>query len=251
MMAQATQPLLLSRRSFGPRSAAGGAGVVLLRQTHVSPRRHRHRFLVLSQPLRTLSVVLLPVTCPGCGREEGVAPCVGCAEGLRAPPVLAPPVGLDGCASLFVYEGAGRELVARLKYRNARAALRPLADALVALVDGAHVDVVTWPPTTAARRRGRGFDQSALLARAVARRLGRPCRRLLRRRPGPPQTGRPAVARRQGPVFLPARPGTGSVLLVDDVRTTGATLVAAARALREAGARHVWAVTLAQTPERS
>lgn len=181
-----------------------------------------------------------------------MAPCAACAASLRPPSLVVPPDGLDGCAALFVYEGVGRELVARLKYRNARAALPRLAEALAAMVDAASVDVVTWPPTTVARRRRRGFDQSELLARAVARRLGRPCHRLLRRPPGPAQTGQPAAARRQGPVFVPTGPlAAGHVLLVDDVRTTGATLTAAARALRQAGARHVWGLTLAETPDRS
>ena len=68
------------------------------------------------------------------------------------------------------------------------------------------VDVVTWAPTTAARRRQRGFDQAELLARALARRLHVPCRRLLLRPPGNAQTGQPLDVRRAGPAFHPARP---------------------------------------------
>src|SRR3712207_7831548 len=54
-------------------------------------------------------------------------------------------------------------LVARLKYRNARASLAWLARAMAALVDRRGTDVVTWVPTTPARRRQRGFDQAELL----------------------------------------------------------------------------------------
>lgn len=191
--------------------------------------------------------MLLPVTCPVCG-ARGAAPCAGCAAGLRRAPSLACPPGADSCAALLAYEGVGRELVARLKYRNARAALPALARALAALVDSGAVDVVTWVPTTAARRRARGFDQAELLGRTVARGVGVPCRALLRRRPGPPQTGRPVEARRAGPSFDARRPAPARVLLVDDVITTGATVAAAARALRSAGAVEVHVLAAARTP---
>ncbi|MDP8937032.1 MAG: ComF family protein [Actinomycetota bacterium] len=191
--------------------------------------------------------MLLPVTCPVCG-ARGPAPCARCVAGLRPAPPLAPPPGVESCAALLAYEGVGRELVARLKYRNARAAVPAVARALAALVDSGAVDVVTWVPTTAARRRARGFDQAELLARAVARPLGRPCRALLRRCPGPAQTGRPLQARRAGPSIDPRRPAPPRVLLVDDVITTGATVAAAARALRSAGAVEVHVLAAARTP---
>jgi predicted amidophosphoribosyltransferase len=158
------------------------------------------------------------------------------------------PAGIDGCLALLSYEGVGRELVARLKYRNARAAVGPLAGAMAGLVDRAEVDVVSWAPTTPARRRERGFDQARLLARAVARRLGRPCRSLLTRSPGPAQTGRTLDARRSGPVFAPRGRVPARVLLVDDVVTSGATVSAAAAALRLAGAEAVYVLAAARTP---
>jgi ComF family protein len=164
-------------------------------------------------------------------------------------------MGLSACPSLVAYDGAGRELLARLKYRNARAALGWLAEGMADLVgtDAADaIDVVTWAPTTTARRRRRGFDQAELLARRVARLLGRPCRRLLVRVPGSPQTGLGRAERRVGPrfAFAPAaaRPPPRRVLVVDDVVTTGASLTAAAAALREGGAIDVRAVAAARTP---
>jgi predicted amidophosphoribosyltransferase len=177
--------------------------------------------------------------------------------------VLPPPPGVDACLALLAYEGAGRELVARLKYRNHRAALPGLARAMASLVispDGlgapaqavgaAALDVVTWVPTTPARRHQRGYDQAELLARAVARHLHLPCRRLLWRLPGLPQTGRPLAERDHGPQVRPRRrAGGAAVLLIDDVVTSGSTVRVSAQALRTAGARSVVVLAAARTPQ--
>lgn len=163
------------------------------------------------------------------------------------------PDGLDGFGSLFAYQGAARRLVVDLKYRNARTIVRvvapPLAElARTAVLDGPPIDAVTWAPTSAARRRGRGYDQARLLAEAVARELRLPSRRLLDRRGAAPQTGQTRQQRLDGPTFVPRARVPASVLLIDDVRTSGATLSAAARALRRRGAIWIIAVCLAQTP---
>jgi predicted amidophosphoribosyltransferase len=174
-------------------------------------------------------------------------------------------MGVDAWAAPFAYEGVARELVARLKYRNVRAVVPWLAAAMVdtlgaaAMVDalGAPAGrvVVTWAPTTPARRRARGFDPAEVLARPLARGLAVPCMALVSRRPGPPQTGLPASARRAGPRVAPLRSSTARrhasgavVIVVDDVATTGATLGAVAVAVRALGAASVVAVTAARTP---
>jgi predicted amidophosphoribosyltransferase len=151
------------------------------------------------------------------------------------------------CTAVFAYDGTARDVVARLKYRNHRTALAGIAAAMAASVL-AVPDVVTWAPTTAARRRGRGFDHAELLARAVARQLRRPCRRLLDRAPGPPQTGRPLAERRHGPTVTARTAVSGRILVVDDVVTSGATCAAAAIALKRAGADRVDVVAAARTP---
>lgn len=200
--------------------------------------------------------MLLPASCPVCG-SPGAAPCARCRASIRRPPLAAPPPGVTACPAVMAYEGAGREIVARLKYRNARCVIPWLAAEMARLVEGpgdpamgAPADVVTWAPTTGARRRERGFDQGRLLAAAVARRLGVPCLGLLRRERGPAQTGRSRRQRLEGPCYevrsgrlVPPR-----VLLVDDVVTTGATLAAAARRLRDAGAEEVTALVAARRP---
>jgi predicted amidophosphoribosyltransferase len=188
--------------------------------------------------------VLLARSCAACG-APGPSPCPRCRASLRPPPALPPPTGVDACWSLLAYDGAARELVARLKYRSHRQALHGLATAAATLV-AEPVDVVTWVPTAPVRRRARGFDQSALLAAAVARSLGRPCRRLLRRVDEGAQTGASRSQRRRGPALVAVRRCPARVLVVDDVLTTGASLARAAGAVRHAGASRVVALTIAR-----
>jgi predicted amidophosphoribosyltransferase len=161
-----------------------------------------------------------------------------------------PVPGVDECLALVTYEGPGRRLVTDLKYRNDRRSLGAVAGAMAGLLNPPLPVVVTWIPTTAARRHRRGYDQAALLARALARRWGRPCRPLLARRPGPAQTGRSRTDRNQGiPLLVRSRgPVSFPVVLVDDVITTGASVRSAAAVLRAAGAPWIGAVAIARTP---
>lgn len=154
----------------------------------------------------------------------------------------------------MAFSGRARQVVLGLKYRNRRQVGRHLAGLVVNAIvaDGTHrsLDLVTWAPTSSARRRQRGFDQGELIARHVARQLGVPCRRVLERTgPSTTQTGRTRVERLHGPSFT-ARPGLEGrqVIVIDDVVTTGATLRAAANALRQAGAAEVMMYAVASTP---
>jgi ComF family protein len=200
--------------------------------------------------------MLFETRCAGCG-AAGAPLCRTCRFALvaRHPSAraVAGPAGHEVFAAA-PFTGRVRSVLLGFKYANRRAVAGHLAGLLVnrlvtAGVAGG-VDVVTWAPTSARRRRERGFDQAELVARQVARQLGRPCRRLLEREPGAePQTGRDRAGRMHGPVFR-ARPlaPAGTVLLVDDVVTTGATLRAASAALRRAGAQSVVQAAIAATP---
>lgn len=187
-------------------------------------RRDRHRW--------TGSVMRL---CPDCRR----LPEVRSRETGRAP---------------LAYTGEARDLVVDLKYRGRSSAAHALAAELARAVrsDGQVFDVVTWAPTSDARRRRRGFDQAETIARLVARELRLPCRRLLLRSTGRPQTGRSRRERLEGPVFR-ARPARRAcrVLVIDDVVTTGATLRAAAHALEGAGWGDVATIAAASTPDQT
>ena len=191
----------------------------------------------------------LAARCPICRRPDG-APCPECIELFEPLGAVEPPPGLDRLFAAVSYQDAARPLIAGLKYRNHRATVGWLADAMVAVVRFAErPDVVTWAPTTASRRRERGFDQAELLARAVSRRIRVPARRMLTRRVGPAQTGRSAAERRgTAPCFTTTRSAPPSVVLIDDVVTTGSTLGAAAMALRHHGACSVIGLVAGATP---
>lgn len=201
--------------------------------------------------LRALAALAFPAACPGCGCPAEPV-CTSCARTLRAPAPAPPPLGVDAWVAAFTYEGIARELVARVKYRNTHAAIGWLADAVASACDrlpNPAPQAITWVPTTAAHRRARGFDHAELLARAVGRRLDLQARGLLRRLPGPHQTGRPVADRRQGPLLACAAAARQSrVLVVDDVATTGASLRASAETLRDIGVDCVYAATAARTP---
>ena len=116
-------------------------------------------------------------------------------------------------------------------------------------VDVAPPQVVTWLPTTSRRAGQRGYDQAELLARQVAARLRLRCRRLLVRHAGPAQTGRSLADRLRGPDLTGVSAAAGLVVvLVDDVVTSGASMTAAAMALRRVGAAVILGVAAAHTP---
>ena len=198
--------------------------------------------------------MLFQIRCAGCN-APGAPVCTTCRFALVG---RLPQPGSHGVQAAVPFTGRARDVILGLKYRNRRQVAAHLAglvvNRIVANRDHVDIDVVTWAPTSASRRRERGFDQGEAIARNVARQLGLPCRRLIERsaRNGPTQTGRPRLERLHGPDFR-VRPNVGGlrVLIVDDVVTTGATLASAERALSEAGVESVARYAVAATPVAS
>ena len=154
-------------------------------------------------------------------------------------------------AALLSYDDLTRAIVLEAKNGGRRDLWRPLGRALAAVVPSDVVGdlrVVTWVPASRSRQQERGYDQGRLLARSVARALDVPNRRLLRRVDRSGQTGRSRDERLVGPRLRARGAYHGHVLVVDDVRTTGASLAAADAALRGRGASRVTTLALAAVP---
>lgn len=241
-------------------SADGGALAEALRDLG-SPSAPAATFVVFGAAYRNLTAALLAAAsatlhCPACGVRAcgpgGV--CAQCADLLRTA-VAALPAPTGDHLWLGPHAGIWRRLVHALKYRNAHRLADLLARLLQLRVDrwGWSPHLITHVPTTRQRRLLRGYDQAQLLATALARHTGADHASLLRRRAstrklvGQGRTARSASLARA----LVAQAGTAvrgrSVLLVDDVMTTGATLTAARQALHAAGAAEVRAAFVART----
>jgi ComF family protein len=158
----------------------------------------------------------------------------------------------------FVYGGAVARAVARCKYEDRPDLARVLADLLWRALEGdaapCSCDVVVPVPLHATRLAERGYNQAALLARPIARRLGAPmlARALARVRNTPRQATLDRAARLANvdgafAARSPRNIAGAHVLLIDDVCTTGATLGACERALLHAGAAAVTCAVVART----
>jgi competence protein ComFC len=186
-------------------------------------------------------------TCHGCGRalRSGVTGlCTRCARQTPS---------LTGRFAVAYTTGPLRIAIHRLKYSDQSRLAEPLS---LMLIGWWHdnplpAEVIIPIPLHPRRERERGYNQAALLARQLEPAIGLPINEtiLTRTRDTRPQVGLGSAERQQNVAgaftcvdsILAGR----SVLLLDDVTTTGATLEAAAYALRAAGAREVWGLTVA------
>lgn len=217
---------------------------------------------------------LWPRRCAGCG-IRGTWLCAACAidpapwqpawcarcgvpsarGGCRCDEMPAP---IDAARSIGWHEGWIRNGVRLLKYHDERARAVPFGELMTgAIADLPRPDVIVAVPLSRQRERDRGFNQSHELAETIAFESSIPVstRIVERAIDTPPQVGLPRNRRHQNvlgafAVVAPDEVRATSILIVDDVFTTGATIGEVARVLKQSGAARVDAVTIARAGER-
>lgn len=186
-----------------------------------------------------------PPLCSRCGLPSVENPCLSCQ---------IEPLAIDGIRGVGYLRGPLKRAIYQFKYRQKRKLALPLAGLMYQYLSEnlLPAELIAPVPLHMDRLRERGYNQAALLARALSERSGLPIEEgsLVRIKETMPQVALKVEERRKN--VRGAFCGQGEklkdrrVLLIDDVSTTGATLDACAEALREKGARSVWALVLAR-----
>lgn len=214
---------------------------------------------------RFIMRMLYPPRCILCrtllGTGTAAVLCADCARRLRTQYRISEHVvveGTDGAAAALLYKGAVRTAMQRYKFSHGKECAvwfaAQLSPVVGAWIEDWRPDCVTYVPVGPGRFWERGYNQSALVARRIAKQFGLPCVPLLRKRLfAARQSSKSRRDRKQNVrnIFRLRRGAMLSgrrVLLVDDVLTTGATLSACAQALRQGGAERIFAVAITKTP---
>ena len=163
---------------------------------------------------------------------------------------------IDACLSPLYYEGDVRRSLLRYKFGGMSVYAPKYAEIMSEAISSSDLsfDLIAWVPLGRKRLKKRGYDQSKLLAQELAAAFQKPCPQLLvKTADNPAQSSIGSAEKRKANVAGvykvedPFLVKGESILLVDDIVTTGATLSECARVLRGAGARRVCAVTLARS----
>ena len=191
--------------------------------------------------------------CRRCGRAaeklDGEYLCTDCRANRPS---------FDRAASALQFDGPAREALNAFKFEFHLWLRDDLADWLEGMARAhfkvGEIDLVVPMPSTLWHRINRGYNQCAYLARALAKRLGKPYAPfVLRRKGNPKKQGMLTEEERRTNVIgtfgvLRPRAIVGkTVMVVDDIMTTGSTLSECAAELKRSGAARVWCVTLARS----
>lgn len=189
--------------------------------------------------------------CQRCGAAWGYLECTECN------PVSLATFGIEelpfaSCHTALLYDAATKLIVTAYKDQGEQRLAAVMADMMAPLLSPetlGRIDAVTFIPATANALRNRGFDHGLLLATHVGAKIERPVMQAMER----PRTSdqralgtRERIANMQGVFRVASKDLAGrTVLVIDDVMTTGATLINASTALRNAGVEEVHALTFA------
>lgn len=203
--------------------------------------------------LPSLLDLLYPRRCGLCGLVSDTAVCALCAEEMPESPsprsIAAGPNPFSSAHHVLLYEGRASQAVRRLKFERITSLARPLSERLVDFAernDLLRVDSIMPVPIHVRRRWSRGFNQSELLSVAFPPGLVR-TNVLVRHVSTPRQVGKDVAVRltQLRGAFRCRVPVAGqSILLLDDVFTSGGTAIACAECLLDRGASSVGVLTL-------
>jgi predicted amidophosphoribosyltransferase len=204
--------------------------------------------------LRAVASLVAPPLCALCADpcEYVDTICKMCERKVaRLQPVRDEVAGLE-IWSAARYEGVAREIVRKIKFAQRLTLAEVAAERMVRTVGAGRAVYCVPVPPSPARERARGFDLAYSLSRFITHECRGQTVLCLERDDGPRQVGRGREERRSDPPTV--RPINASVpllsddlWLVDDVATTGATLLSCAAVLRQLGASRVRALTFAHT----
>ena len=202
-----------------------------------------------------LTDLVFPPRCGNCGRVDQRF-CAACHSQLNSIPIAANTLSLESLDGLYAtgqQHGVLAQAVKAFKYHDALELCDSLTARLVAglRLQNWKIDVIVPVPLHADRELERGYNQSNLLGWQLARATSLPCQPAwLARIRGTGQQAQLAASQRRQNVagaFEAAIEVEGkSILLIDDVVTTGSTLIECALALRTRGARHVYGIAVSK-----
>lgn len=193
--------------------------------------------------------LLFPEKCVFCMKRCENEICDDCLSGL---PWVYEQQG--DCLSPLLYRAKVREALHRMKFRSSARTSATLGKLMAKCFFDSGIELpelVTWVPSSLLRKRKRGFDQSYLLAKALANELKLPVKRLLRKKKHTPSQSvmagdRERLANVRGAFAAFGNERGKKLLLVDDVKTTGATLQECKELLIKAGSGNITVIVAAK-----
>lgn len=202
---------------------------------------------------------IYPASCPFCGAEAARPDycCEKCAGRLAPPVDLTELSPLNGFLSVTAYNDYSKKAIRAAKDENNGCAITAMAVLMYKRLISEGIDdkinVITYVPMHSADKRRRGYNQSKLLAKELSRLTGKPCVNMLKKtRRTAEQKSLNAEQRKvnvAGAFKLAEKQSVreASILIIDDVCTTGSTLRECAAQFVAAGAKKVFALVFAKT----
>ncbi len=197
--------------------------------------------------------LIFPKFCVGCGRFYTFL-CNSCYQQINFYPLKVTPnlenIFLEEIIVMAKYEGVLKKLVTTLKYKSVKDISLVLAELIFLTTDIPEVEIITSVPLHHQRKKNRGFNQSSEIAKELSRLLRKPYLKLLRKtKHSKPQAKindrDKRLTQLKNNFELYQQINSNSILIIDDVTTTGTTLNECARVLKKNGVKKIYGLVVA------